>query len=373
MVGGDSTGGSTPPPSRREGRLRIGGWVPTFAGSSSDRSTAGLATGDPPTMEPPTMEPPGDDRPGDPSWPAGPGRTDAPPASTDWDRDRDPGSDPDPDYDYQPDPGHHPDPDYDYQPDPGHHPDPDYDYQPDPGHHPDSGAGPAEWDGGAEAGVYQGRRRAGRPAAWSRRVAVAAVAAVTMGVLLVGVGMLGQALQPGPAPLPAPPTPPLLEDPSPEGGPDRLGTAPTGSPASPGASATPTGTGGPAGSASFEAERAQVGSHGQVTSLAGASGGQVVRLNGRADGTFVQFTGVTVAEPGGYRLTVFYFSEQRRTGTVVVNGGSPEPVTFPARGAGGGTGSVSLSVELAGGGGNTIRIATDGGAPVSVDRITIGG
>jgi hypothetical protein len=219
-----------------------------------------------------------------------------------------------------------------------------------------------------ERGGHHRRRRASRlgTAGWPRRAAVAAVA---VGGLLVGTGVLAQVLGPDqPAPLPAPPTPPLRPGPDP-----LVRTAPTGSPGPtrvPSPSAEPTLTPAPVLAEGYEAEAAELGSHGQVISLSGASGGQVVRLSGRRDGTFVQFTGVTVPEPGGYRLTVFYASEQPRTATVVVNDGSPQSVSLTGDGAGVEVSAVSLRVELASGG-NTIWIGTAGGAPVALDQIEV--
>jgi hypothetical protein len=301
--------------------------VPPRFASAGDRPVADLVTGEPLTTE----------LPGGGHYPPGDSGIDPPPAGPDR----------------APDPGQPGGPDADH-----YHRDPDY--------RPVAGAGPTEPDRGGETSTYQGRRRAGRPvAAWSRRAAGAALA-VGVGLLLVATGLLVQALQSGPAPLPAPPTPLPQLAPSPEAGPDRLGAAPNGSPAP--ASATPTGDPGPSLTGSAEAEAAEIGSHAQVTSLAGASGGQAVRLSGNRDGTFVEFTGVTVPAAGRYQLTVFYAAEQRRTGTVTVNGEPAGSVTLPAVD---GIGSVSVSVELAAG--NTVRIGTAGGAPVWLDRITVSG
>lgn len=215
----------------------------------------------------------------------------------------------------------------------------------------------------------------GWPAARQRRVAAAALA---VGMVLVGAGVAARLLAPEPEQRPGPlPTPPLGFDPSPGRGTDRQGTLPTSSPRSPNPSATaspspsPSGAEPPAPLAAYEAEAAQPGSHGQVTSMSGASGGQVVRLNGRREGTFVQFTGVAVAETGRYRLTIRYFTDQPREATVVVNDGSPDSVSLPARSESDGIGAVTLPVRLAGGDGNTVWIGTSGGAPVAIDTITI--
>lgn len=122
----------------------------------------------------------------------------------------------------------------------------------------------------------------------------------------------------------------------------------------------------------FEAEAASPGSHGQVVDLSGASQGQAVRLSGAAEGTFVEFSGVEVAAAGGYDLTIFYLSEKDRDGGVSVNGGSPARFTFAGQGENGAIGSVTVRVDLAAGT-NTILIGTPGGAPVSLDLLTVTG
>jgi hypothetical protein len=225
---------------------------------------------------------------------------------------------------------------------------------------------------GDDDSAYRGRRRAGdrpRRAVLLRRASIAAVA---VGVLLVGTSVLARLLgsDSGPEPqLGPPPTLPQV-DPTADSELGELGVAPSGSPV-PSGSAPPS-TEPPAQASSFEAEDAERGSHGQVVAFDGASGGQVVRLNGNRDGTFVQFPGVSVSEAGRYELTVFYFSDQSRTAGIAVGDGSPEFVTFPSRGEAGDIGSVALGVQLAAGA-NTVVIGTDGGAPLSIDRITVTG
>lgn len=208
------------------------------------------------------------------------------------------------------------------------------------------------------------------PAPRQRRVAAAALA---VGVVLVGAGVVARLLEQEPVPAPLP-TPPLGLDSSPGRGADRHGILPSASPRSPTPTPTPSPTGAepPAPLAAYEAEAAQPGSHGQVTSMSGASGGQVVRLTGSARGAFVQFTGVAVPEAGDYQLTIRYFTDQpRRVATVVVNDGSPDSVSLPARTESDGIGAVALPVRLAAGDGNTVWIGTTGGSPVAIDAITI--
>ncbi|MGH3681820.1 MAG: delta endotoxin C-terminal domain-containing protein, partial [Natronosporangium sp.] len=151
------------------------------------------------------------------------------------------------------------------------------------------------------------------------------------------------------------------------------GSAAPGPGPTPPATATPTATGSPAPAppgSSYEAEAGEAGSHGQVVGMDGASGGQVVRLSGNRSGTFVRFTDVVAAEPGPYQLTIFYFCDQGRDGTVSINNEDHLTVEFPSRGEGGTVGPVTVSTTLAAGI-NTIWIGTSGGSPLSLDRIAL--
>jgi hypothetical protein len=226
---------------------------------------------------------------------------------------------------------------------------------------------------GDDDGPYQGRRRLTdppRPPARLRRVAVAAVA---VGGLLVGTSVLAGLLVPDRETQLSPPPTPEGVDASPDSDLSRLGNAPTASPSpSPTPSPSTPPTAPPVSSASFEAEGAGLGSHAQVVAFDGAAGGQVVRLSGNRDGTFVSFSGVTAVDSGRYELTIAYFSDQDRSGTVSVNGGSSFSVTFPSRGEGGSIGSVTVSVDLAAGD-NAIDVSSSGGAPLSIDRIVVTG
>jgi hypothetical protein len=228
---------------------------------------------------------------------------------------------------------------------------------------------------GDDDGAYRGRRRyaaSDRPrrAGLQRRVSIVAVA---VGVLLVGTSVLARLLGSDSGPelqLGPPPTLPQA-DPSADSELGQRGAAPSGSPV-PSGSAAPSPTDPPVQALSFEAEAAERGSHGQVVALDGASGGEAVRLSGNRDGTFVQFADVSVAEAGRYELIVFYFSDQTRTAGIAVGDAAPEFVNFPSRAEAGTVGSVTLGVQL-GAGANTVVIGTDGGAPLSIDRITVSG
>jgi hypothetical protein len=224
--------------------------------------------------------------------------------------------------------------------------------------------------GDDDAGPYRGRRRlVGMPQAPARLRRVA-VAAVTVGTLLVGTSVLvGLFLADRETQLAPPPTPDGV---GPDGDLGRLGIAPT---TSPGLSPPPTPSPSPANppvQTSYEAEAAALGSHAQVDGFDSAAGGEVVRLSGNRDGTFVRFNGVIVVDSGQYELAIGYFCDQDRTGAVSVNGGSPVAVSFPSRGEGGSVGWVSVSVEL-GSGENTVQVSSSGGAPLSIDRIVVTG
>jgi hypothetical protein len=208
------------------------------------------------------------------------------------------------------------------------------------------------------------RHREARP---GRRVLTPrlAIAGVAVGVLLLSMGVSARILLTGPDT--DPPVSPggVATSPVASG---RLGSAAPTLAAS--ASASPSGP--PETTVvSVEAEAAEVGSHGQVVSVSGASGGDAVKLSGNRSGTFVRFSGVQVATAGAYRLTIGYFAELDRTGAVTVNGDpdTAQVVNFPSRAAGT-VGEVVIDVRLAAGG-NEVLVGSSGGAPLFLDGITL--
>lgn len=231
---------------------------------------------------------------------------------------------------------------------------------------PDPDAGLA---GDDDAGPYRGRRRLigeRRSPARLRRVAIAAVA---VGTLLVGTSavVVGLRLADRQTQLAPPPSPDGVNGDADQ---ERQGLDPSASPGpSPSPSPSPTD---PPVQSFFEAESAELGSHAQVDRFDGAAGGQVVKLSGNPNGTFLVFPDVTVVDSGQYEVVIGYFAEHDRVGAVSVGGGSTAEVTFPGRGEGGGIGSITVSVQLASGA-NTIQVSSAGGAPLSIDGIVISG
>lgn len=193
---------------------------------------------------------------------------------------------------------------------------------------------------------------------------VAAAGGLLLGAASVVAGVLGstEPLAPQATSPAAPPDPAAV--------PGNLGAAPN-APTDP-PTAPPTPSQPSAVSLSFEVEAGQLGSHGQVVTLDDASGGQAVRLSGNREGTFVQLPEVDVAATGAYQLTIFYLSEQDRTATVAVGDAAAESVSLPSRSETGTFGAVTVTVQLSAGG-NAIVIATPGGAPVYLDRVTVTG
>jgi len=256
-------------------------------------------------------------------------------------------------------------------------------------------------------GRYRGRRRAtGARLAGARRLAlVLAVASV----VLTGTGALARTLPD----LPALPEFPLLPVGLPErgGAPPAAGpgpdaaapattvptvtgsgrpapppAAPTGSPPVPPGQApvpspTPTGAplpgptptappAGPPQPSSYEAEAAELSGFVSIFAVPDASGGEVVGLIGRPD-NHVRFTGVTVAGTGDYQLTLYYVSVPDGQAEIIVNGGAPAAVDFPALGDAHTVGAVSVPVQLVAGG-NEVWFGRGGGPAPALDRITVG-
>lgn len=154
---------------------------------------------------------------------------------------------------------------------------------------------------------------------------------------------------------------------------DRAPEPPSDSPA-PSPSPSPIPAPGPApggpGSISFEAEAADLGDAARVVEMADASGGEVVALAGPDEESEVRFTEVTVDEAGVYQLTLFYLSQPAAEGLVAVNEAAPETVAFPSTGAPDAVGFVSLPVELAAGE-NVISFGIPSEPAPALDRIAI--
>ncbi|MFT4283654.1 MAG: DUF4832 domain-containing protein [Protaetiibacter sp.] len=103
-------------------------------------------------------------------------------------------------------------------------------------------------------------------------------------------------------------------------------------------------------------------------SCAACSGGSKVGYLG--NGGTLQFTGLT---GGTTTMQLHYSSAVARTATVQVNGSSPTTVSFPATADWNTVGSVTVSVAVPSGSGNTVTIANPGGWAPDIDRIVLGG
>jgi hypothetical protein len=101
-----------------------------------------------------------------------------------------------------------------------------------------------------------------------------------------------------------------------------------------------------------------------VVKLAGASGGQVVRLTGNSE---IEWRGVDIPSAGTYRITVYYVGGDAGTAQVSAANAAPSTITFVA-----GAGcclTAAFDVALPAGR-QSIVLSVTSGAP-SIDRLTI--
>ncbi|WP_328915231.1 MULTISPECIES: carbohydrate-binding protein [unclassified Streptomyces] len=108
-----------------------------------------------------------------------------------------------------------------------------------------------------------------------------------------------------------------------------------------------------------------------VAACAVCSGGAKVGYLG--NGGALTFTGVDGGSGGTKTVTVHYATAETRTATISVNGGAATTVTFPSTGDWNTLGTASVTLTLAAGAGNTIRIANPSGWAPDIDRIVVGG
>jgi alpha-galactosidase len=127
---------------------------------------------------------------------------------------------------------------------------------------------------------------------------------------------------------------------------------------------------------SYEAEdpRNAVDSGARVAPMDGASGGMGVYAIGASNLGTLTITGVTAPAPGTYLLTVYYQNPDRfyRSALIGVNGDSPFPLNFNP------TGSccvrtVTLSVSLKAGDGNSIVFSNPDSRAPDIDRVVVSG
>jgi hypothetical protein len=109
-----------------------------------------------------------------------------------------------------------------------------------------------------------------------------------------------------------------------------------------------------------------------VSGMAGTSGGSVVM--GIGNGNTLQVNNVNVPASGTYTLTVYYLCGQARTGTLSVNGGTAQTVSYDASPAWNVAGSKTITVNL-NAGNNTLRFGgtSGGGWAPDMDRVTVQG
>jgi hypothetical protein len=108
-----------------------------------------------------------------------------------------------------------------------------------------------------------------------------------------------------------------------------------------------------------------------VAACAGCSGGAKVGYIG--NGGVLAIHGVNGGGGGSRTVTVYYASGENRSATLSVNGAGGTSVNFPSTGDWSAVGSVTVTVNLAAGTGNTITISNPSGWAPDIDRVTVGG
>lgn len=131
---------------------------------------------------------------------------------------------------------------------------------------------------------------------------------------------------------------------------------------------TTTTTTPPPGGTSYEAENAGLAGGASAASCQQCSGGKKVGAIGR--GGTVTFTGVGEPADGSYPLTVYYLSGSAARSAVITVNGVTRTVDFPQTN-GSSVGSVTVTVSLIAGNGNTISFANPTAASPSLDRIVV--
>ncbi|HET6282636.1 MAG TPA: CBM35 domain-containing protein [Polyangia bacterium] len=132
----------------------------------------------------------------------------------------------------------------------------------------------------------------------------------------------------------------------------------------------------PAVTTSFEAESATLAGEAKLQACAACSGGQRVGFLGNTAtsgavtvGTLT-FTNVNVPAPGSYVVSLFYTSQDDRTGTLTVNGVAGSPIAFPSSGNFDTVARLDAVVSL-NAGDNTIAIGNNTSRAPSIDRLVV--
>jgi Carbohydrate binding module (family 35) len=126
----------------------------------------------------------------------------------------------------------------------------------------------------------------------------------------------------------------------------------------------------------FEAESAILGGEAKLQACSACSGGQrvgflgTVTTNGvMASGTLT-VTNVNVPAPGSYVVSLFYTSQDDRTGTLTVNGVPGSPIAFLSSGNFDTVARLDAVVSL-NAGANTIAIGNNTSRAPSIDRLVV--
>jgi Alpha galactosidase A/NPCBM-associated, NEW3 domain of alpha-galactosidase/Alpha galactosidase C-terminal beta sandwich domain len=105
-----------------------------------------------------------------------------------------------------------------------------------------------------------------------------------------------------------------------------------------------------------------------LQSCSTCSGGQKVGFVG--NGGTLTINGVTAATSGSYRVTIAYCSGDPRPAMVSVNGGTPQPLSFPSTGSFSTVGTMTVSLPLTAGT-NTIEFGDPAAYTPDFDRIIV--
>ena len=125
-------------------------------------------------------------------------------------------------------------------------------------------------------------------------------------------------------------------------------------------------------SGSYEAEAAgnTLAGTAVIAACTGCSGSSKVGYLG--NGGTLTFNGVNGGTGGATTVTVSYVTAVARTAQISVNGGTASTVSFPATADWNTVGTASVTLTLAAGTGNTIKIANASDWAPDIDRIVVG-
>jgi hypothetical protein len=106
-----------------------------------------------------------------------------------------------------------------------------------------------------------------------------------------------------------------------------------------------------------------------VAACSGCSGGAKVGYLG--NGSTLTVNSVNGATGGATAVTLYYATAVPRTASVSVNGGAATTVSFPSTGDWNTVGSATVTLNLAAGGGNSIKVANASDWAPDIDRIVV--